>query len=145
MKITELTSVCARTLDPELTDSIRKYGIENPIRIDYRGKIINGHSRYRSALALGYTDVPVTVENRILTLLRSQWKDSWLNMRGVDPATRTILTFCFLWLLALPGVFLGLFLCAHYDTIVVHDTRIISPAEDTAVRYWFNATRKKSQ
>lgn len=41
--------------------SIREFGWKQPIVVDADGTIIAGHTRYKAALALGMTDVPVVV------------------------------------------------------------------------------------
>lgn len=41
--------------------SIREFGWRQPIVVDADGTIIAGHTRYKAALALGMTDVPVVV------------------------------------------------------------------------------------
>lgn len=41
--------------------SIREFGWRQPIVVDSDGTIIAGHTRYKAALALGMTDVPVVV------------------------------------------------------------------------------------
>lgn len=41
--------------------SIREFGFRSPIVVDADGTIIAGHTRYKAALALGMTDVPVVV------------------------------------------------------------------------------------
>jgi len=42
-----------------LVDDISKRGIQNPIIVDQHGYIIDGHTRYRIAQALGIEDFPV--------------------------------------------------------------------------------------
>ena len=41
--------------------SLREFGWKQPIVVDADGTIIAGHTRYKAALALGMTDVPVVV------------------------------------------------------------------------------------
>lgn len=41
--------------------SLREFGWKQPIVVDADGIIIAGHTRYKAALALGMTDVPVVV------------------------------------------------------------------------------------
>src|SRR5215472_4894163 len=41
--------------------SIREYGWRQPIVVDEEGGIIVGHTRYKAALKLGLTEVPVHV------------------------------------------------------------------------------------
>lgn len=41
--------------------SLREFGWKQPIVVDVDGTIIVGHARYKAALALGMTDVPVVV------------------------------------------------------------------------------------
>ena len=41
--------------------SIREFGFRQPIVVDENGVIIVGHSRFKAALKLGLTEVPVHV------------------------------------------------------------------------------------
>ena len=41
--------------------SLREFGWKQPIVVDADGTIVVGHTRYKAALALGMTDVPVVV------------------------------------------------------------------------------------
>lgn len=43
--------------------SIREYGFRQPIVVDEQGVIVVGHTRYKAALKLGLTQVPVHVAN----------------------------------------------------------------------------------
>ena len=44
--------------DPELTESIKRNGIINPIILDIDGFIIDGSHRVNSAISLGLTHIP---------------------------------------------------------------------------------------
>ena len=44
-----------------LANSLREFGWKQPIVVDADGTIVVGHTRYKAALALGMTDVPVVV------------------------------------------------------------------------------------
>ena len=44
-----------------VANSIREFGWKQPIVVDADGTIVAGHTRYKAALALGMTDVPVVV------------------------------------------------------------------------------------
>src|SRR5579863_7064299 len=41
--------------------SIREFGFRQPIVVDEQSVIVVGHTRYKAALKLGYTEVPVHV------------------------------------------------------------------------------------
>src|ERR1700722_10466593 len=71
--------------------SMKEFGCRQPIVVDEQGVIIVGHTRYRAALKLGWTEVPVHVavgltpaqarayriaDNQTATL--SQWDDDQL-------------------------------------------------------------------
>ena len=45
----------------DLIKSIRANGMLEPLLITKDGRIISGHRRYRAALALGLTEVPVRI------------------------------------------------------------------------------------
>lgn len=42
-----------------VANSIREFGFQQPIVVDMDGVIIAGHTRYKAALSLGMTEVPV--------------------------------------------------------------------------------------
>lgn len=42
----------------KLAEDIKRFGFRNPIYLDKDNVIINGHTRYKSAQLLGYTEVP---------------------------------------------------------------------------------------
>ena len=44
-----------------LANSLREFGWKQPLVVDANGTIVVGHTRYKAALALGMTDVPVVV------------------------------------------------------------------------------------
>lgn len=44
-----------------VANSLREFGWKQPIVVDADGTIVVGHTRYKAALALGMTDVPVVV------------------------------------------------------------------------------------
>ena len=44
-----------------VANSLREFGWRQPIVVDADGTIVVGHTRYKAALALGMTDVPVVV------------------------------------------------------------------------------------
>ena len=44
-----------------VVESIREFGFRQPIVVDTEGVIIVGHTRYKAALKLGLTEVPVHV------------------------------------------------------------------------------------
>lgn len=43
----------------EVKDSIKRYGMLQPILVDKAGVIVAGHSRYKACMELGMTEVPV--------------------------------------------------------------------------------------
>ena len=45
----------------KVKESIKRFGFNNPILIDTAGVIIAGHTRYASAIQLGYDEVPCIV------------------------------------------------------------------------------------
>lgn len=44
-----------------VANSIREFGFQQPIVVDFEGVIIAGHTRYRAAQKLGLTELPVVV------------------------------------------------------------------------------------
>ena len=53
-----------RVNDPAVdavADSIRRFGFRQPIVVDEEGVIIVGHTRYKAALKLGLTEVPIHI------------------------------------------------------------------------------------
>jgi ParB family chromosome partitioning protein len=45
----------------DLADNIEKNGLESPIEISPKGRIISGHQRYRAVVRLGWDEVPVII------------------------------------------------------------------------------------
>ena len=48
-----------------VANSIKEFGWQQPIVTDTEGVIIAGHTRYKAAQKLGYTEVPVVVANNL--------------------------------------------------------------------------------
>lgn len=48
-------------MDVRIRESIKSFGIDQPIVVDKKGTIIKGHGRYEAAKALGMKDFPVIV------------------------------------------------------------------------------------
>lgn len=48
-----------------VANSIKEFGWQQPIVTDTKGVIIAGHTRYKAAQKLGYTEVPVVVANNL--------------------------------------------------------------------------------
>src|SRR5579871_7032530 len=69
VKMRPITSIRPYENNPRINEaavdavaaSIREYGFRQPIVVDEEGVIIVGHTRYKAALKLGLTEVPVHV------------------------------------------------------------------------------------
>ena len=48
--------------DPDLLDSIRRFGVLEPLVVNWDGVILSGHRRWKAALKLGFKSVPCVVE-----------------------------------------------------------------------------------
>lgn len=48
-----------------MADSIRKYGVRDPLVITLDNNILSGHRRYAAAIMAGLSDVPCRVESNI--------------------------------------------------------------------------------
>lgn len=49
-----------------LVSSLRKYGLQQPISVDYNGTIQDGHRRKHAAIMVGLTEVPVIMTNGVV-------------------------------------------------------------------------------
>ena len=58
--------ISAQAVDA-VAKSLRAFGWQQPIVVDTAGQIIVGHTRHRAAVALGLTEVPVTVAEGLTT------------------------------------------------------------------------------
>lgn len=54
-------AVCGDQKFDELLESIRRHGIREPITLDRRGLVLDGHHRLEAARMLGMSSVPVRV------------------------------------------------------------------------------------
>jgi hypothetical protein len=105
VELRPITSIRPYESNPRLNDaavdavaaSIKAFGFRQPIVVDEQGVIIVGHTRYKAALKLGLTEVPVHVavglspaqakayriaDNQTATM--SQWDDDKLPLELMD-------------------------------------------------------------
>jgi hypothetical protein len=68
--------------------SLQAFGWRQPIVVDEEGVIIVGHTRYKAALKLGWTEAPVHVAVEALGRMPASAHSSWKRAFGRAPPPR---------------------------------------------------------